>query len=219
VTTPLSFVREGLAKAYLEILQPVVPAPIIPVRFNPTQYVIEKGNTFAEIPIPGLEAPPLQYIRGSAEKLTTELVLDTSDTLEDVRIKYTNQLRALLDIQPAIHAPPIIRFVWDTQIFVGIVETMTFTHQLFTPEGVPLRAHLNLSLKEYRTVEQQMDQPPRQSPDVEKAYTVRRGDTLSAIAAAVYDDPTQWRAIARQNGIVDPRTLPPGRVLGVPRLK
>ena len=219
MTTPLSFVREGLVKAHLEILQPAVPSPIIPVRFNPTQYVIEKGNNFAEIPIPGLESPPLQFIRGNAERLTTELLLDTSDTLEDVRDKYTDQLRSLLDVQSSLHAPPIIRFVWDTQIFVGVVENMTFSYQLFTPEGIPLRAHLNLSLKEYRTVEQQVATTPLQSPDVDKAYTVRRGDTLSAVSGAVYDDPTQWRAIARANHITDPRALPPGRVLGVPPLK
>jgi contractile injection system tube protein/LysM domain-containing protein len=218
VTTPLSAVREGLVKAHLEILRPTVPTPIVPVRFNPTQYVIEKGNAFAEIPIPGLETPPIQFIRGNAERLTTELLLDTSDTLEDVRLKYTDQLRGLLKVQPALHAPPILRFTWDTQVFVGVAESMTFTYQLFTPEGIPLRANLTLALKEYRPVDQQINETPRQSPDVDKAYTVRRGDTLSDIAAAAYDDPAPWRAIARANDIADPRTLAPGRVLRVPRL-
>lgn len=224
MTTPASLVRQGLVKAHLEVMQPGAPSPratgiVIPVRFNPTQYVIEKANTFAEIPIPGLESPPLQFIRGNAERLTTELLLDTSDTLEDVRVKYTDQLRALLDVQSELHAPAILRFVWDTQVFVGVVESMSFTFQLFTPEGVPLRAHLNLAMKEYRTVEQQVIETPRNSPDVEKAYTVRRGDTLSAIAAATYDDPSKWREIARANGIADPRILAPGRVLAVPRIK
>jgi nucleoid-associated protein YgaU len=218
MTTPLSAVREGLVKAHLEVLRPTVPVPIIPVRFNPTQYVIEKGNSFAEIAIPGLETPPLQFIRGNAERLSTELLLDTSDTLEDVRLKYTNQLRGLLNVQPTLHAPPILRFTWDTQVFVGVVESMSFTYQLFTPEGIPLRANLTLALKEYRTVEEQLNDRPRESSDVDKAYTVRRGDTLSDIAAATYDDPAPWRAIARANGISDPRTLAPGRVLSVPRL-
>jgi nucleoid-associated protein YgaU len=218
MTTVMGAIREGLLKAHLEILRPVVPIPLIPVRFNPTQYVIEKGNNFAEVPIPGLESPPLQFIRGNAEKLTTELLLDTSDTLVDVRLMYTNQLRALLDVQAELHAPPILRFVWDTQIFVGVIESMSFNFQLFTPEGIPLRAHLNLSLKEYRTVEQQVAASPHNSTDVDKAYTVRRGDSLSAIAAATYDDPSAWREIARANGISDPRRLTPGRVLSVPRI-
>ncbi len=219
MTTVMEAVREGLLKAHLEILRPAVPVPIIPVRFNPTQYVIEKGNTFAEIPIPGLESPPLQFIRGNAQRLTTELLLDTSDTLVDVRLMYTNQLRGLLDMQPELHAPPILRFVWDTQVFVGVIESMSFAFQLFTPDGVPLRAHLSLSLKEYRTVEEQIAASPIHSPEVDKAYTVRRGDTLSGIAAATYQDPARWREIARANGISDPRRLAPGSVLAVPRLR
>jgi nucleoid-associated protein YgaU len=220
VTTPLSAVRVGLEKARLDVLRMPGKEVIssIPVRFNPTQYTIEKGNNFAEIAIPGLESPPLQFIRGNAERLTTELLLDTSDTLEDVRLKYTNDLRALLNVRPELHAPPVLRFVWDTQVFVGVVESMSFNYQLFTPDGIPLRAHLNLTLKEYRTVDEQL-KDPRHSPDVDKAYTVRRGDTLSDIASATYDDPVFWREIARANGISDPRTLAPGRVLIVPRLK
>jgi nucleoid-associated protein YgaU len=47
---------------------------------------------------------------------------------------------------------------------------------------------------------------------------VRRGDTLSGIAAAEYGDPALWRPIARANGIVDPRHVEPGRELTIPVL-
>ena len=60
----------------------------LPLRFNPTEYQLTKANTFAEIPIPGLESPPIQYVRGDSEKLSLEALVDTSDTLEDVRVRY-----------------------------------------------------------------------------------------------------------------------------------
>ena len=90
MSTPLDFLSQGLVKAFLQIEQPQLPgdAGIVPVRFNPTSYQIAKQNNFAEIAIPGLETPPIQFIRGGLEKLTTELLVDTSDTLEDVREKY-----------------------------------------------------------------------------------------------------------------------------------
>ncbi len=50
-------------------------------------------------------------------------------------------------------------------------------------------------------------------------HTVETGDTLSGIAAAVYRDPSAWRAVARQNGIRDPRRLEPGRALLLPKLR
>jgi nucleoid-associated protein YgaU len=77
---------------------------------------------------------------------------------------------------------------------------------------------LDLSLKEYRPAAVQVADSPRSSPTVEKSYVVRRGDTLSSIAAAVYRRPDAWRELARANGISDPRDLRPGQVLTVPRL-
>src|ERR1044071_4244825 len=215
--TPLSLLKQGFVKAQLEILEPRGSAKIIPFCFNPTEYQLQKANTFAEIPIPGLETPPIQYVRGASEKLVTELLVDTSDTLENVRDKYVNRLRGLLNINGKLHAPPIVRFVWDTEIFRGVLESMNVTYLMFTPEGVPLRAKLAVTLKEYRPVEIQVKERPKSSPDVEKSYTVRRGDTLSSIAAAVYRDAARWREIARANRIRDPRRLAPGRVLTLPR--
>jgi nucleoid-associated protein YgaU len=216
--TPLSLLKLGFVKAQLEILEPRGSVKIIPFCFNPTEYQLQKANTFAEIPIPGLETPPIQYIRGASEKLTADLLVDTSDTLEDVREKYVNDLRGLMNINDKLHAPPIVRFTWAKQMFKGVMESCNVTYLMFTPEGVPLRAKVQISLKEYRPVEVQLKEPPRSSPDVEKQYVVRRGDTLSNIAAAVYRDASLWREIARANGIRDPRTIDPGRVLILPRV-
>ena len=176
--TPLSLIGQGLVRAYLEIEQPRVDDPAVPLRFNPTEYQISKNNTFAEIAIPGLESPPIQFVRGAAEVLNVEFLVDTSDTLENVREKYVDKLRNLLRINSELHAPPIVRFIWDTDIFRGVLD----------------------------------------SPDVDKHYVVRRGDTLSSISGALYRDPSLWREIARANGIADPRRVAPGRELRVPGL-
>jgi hypothetical protein len=216
--TPVDSARQGLVRAYLEIVRPTVPDPLIPLRFNPTEYQLQKGNNFAEIGIPGLGSPPIQFVRGSAEKLTAELLVDTSDTLEDVRLRYVNKLRDLMNVNIELHAPPIVRFVWDRQVFLGVLETLNITYVLFTPAGVPLRAKLSVALKEYRPAAVQVKETPTASPDFDKTWVARRGDTLSGIAGAVYRDSGKWRAIAANNGIVDPRRLSPGRVLALPRL-
>jgi LysM repeat protein len=216
--TPFLSAGQGLVRAYLQILVPTVPNPIVPLKFNPTEYQLQKSNNFAEIAIPGLESPPLQYVRGSSEKLSVELLVDTSDTLEDVRVKYVNALRGLMNINMELHAPPIVQLVWDTQIFKGVMESLIVSYVLFTPEGVPLRAKLSVALKEYRPVDIQVKESPKASPDQQKSYTVQRGETLSSIAELVYKDPEQWRAIALANGIVDPRRTRTGTVLALPQL-
>jgi len=219
MVSPIDLVSGGLVRAHLEILVPQVEEPVIPLRFNPAEYTLEKTNTFAEIGIPGLESPPIQFIRGASEKLSVELLADTSDTLEDVREKYVNKLRDLMRLNSELHAPPIVRLTWDTQVFKGVIESLNISYNLFTPDGVPLRAKLSVTMKEYRPVEVQVRESPTFSPDFEKAWTVRRGDTLSSIAGQVYRDTTKWREIARANEIADPRTLEPGLALIVPRLR
>jgi len=218
--TPKDVLTQGLVKAYLEIEQPRLPEDerFVPVKFNPTEYQLQKQNTFAEIGIPGLESPPIQFVRGASERLTTELLVDTSDTLDDVREKYVRPIRSLLDINGKLHAPPIVRLVWDTELFRGVLESMTTTYVMFRPDGVPLRAKLSVALKEYRPVEVQVRSNPLSSPDVEKSYTVQRGDSLRSIAYHVYREARYWRHIAQANGISDPRKLPPGQVLRIPRI-
>lgn len=217
--TPLSAIRQGLVPARLEIISPRVADPIIPLRFNPSEYQLQKANNFAEIGIPGLESPPIQFVRGSAEKLSLELLADTSDTLEDVREKYVNKLRDLMRLNSELHAPPIVAFSWDTQVFKGVLESLNISYVLFSPDGVPLRAKLSVTLKEYRPAAVQFRESPTLSPDFDKSFVVRRGDTLSGIAGQIYRDPARWREIARANGIVDPRRIRPGDALRLPKLR
>jgi len=218
VATASRLAGQSLVQAYLEIVSPTVANPVIPLRFNPTEYQLQKANNFAEIAIPGLETPPIQFIRGQSEKLTAEVVVDTSDTLQDVRVAYVNALRGLMDLNRELHAPPIVKFVWDLEVFRGVLDSLNVTYVMFTPDGIPLRAKLSLSMKEYRPVAIQIKQNPTASPDYEKTYTVQRGDTLSGIAYAVYKDASVWRNIAENNSIKDPRTLAPGTVLQLPSL-
>jgi hypothetical protein len=136
-----------------------------------------------------------------------------------VRKKYVDKLRGLMRLNAELHAPPIVAFSWDTQIFKGVLESLTISYVLFSPDGVPLRAKLSVTLKEYRPAAVQFRESPTLSPDFDKSFVVRRGDTLSGIAGQVYRDPARWREIARANGVVDPQRINPGDVLRLPKLR
>jgi len=218
MATPVLLAGQSVVQAYLQIIRPRVPDPVIPLRFNPTEYQIQKANTFAEIAIPGLETPPIQFVRGASEKLTAEVLVDTSDTLLDVRTEYVDKLRGLMNLDRDLHAPPIVSFTWDKQVFTGVLDSLNITYVLFTPDGIPLRAKLSLSMKEYRPVAVQVKENPTSSPDFAKTYVVQRGDTLTGIAFALFADSSPWRSIAENNNIRDPRRLEPGQILQVPRL-
>ncbi|MBV9960434.1 MAG: LysM peptidoglycan-binding domain-containing protein [Acidobacteria bacterium] len=183
-----------------------------------------KGAQIAEIAIPGLDSPILQFIRGQNEKLTLELFFDTTTLLKitpalaDVRLM-TNSIYQLAKIQPRTHSIPVIRFYMGASIqFKAIVENVQQKFTLFNQLGTPLRANVSVTFREYKTLEEQISGTNFQSPDHTKRRVVQRGETLSQIAAEEYDDPEEWRRIADANPdvVTNPRRLAPGAVLEIP---
>jgi nucleoid-associated protein YgaU len=233
VSLPINFLGREFAEAELRVDEPKDDDLKIPLHFNPSEYKISKENTFAEIPIPGLNAPPVQFIRGGAQVLTLDALVDTSDELKSVEDKYIHSLREAMLKHTKLHAPRILVFAWgEKPLFRGVMQSLDVTYLLFHTDGTPLRAKLAIKLKEYRLsvnggapklLDDSETKPnPYEegtSPDVEKRYVVRTGETLSSIAGAVYRDPGRWREVAVANRITDPRTLAPGTVLTVPRLE
>ncbi|MBI3785377.1 MAG: LysM peptidoglycan-binding domain-containing protein [Deltaproteobacteria bacterium] len=196
---------------------------VITVQFNPTEYSLDKSAQIAEVGIPGIDSPILQFVRGQNEKLTMELFFDTTeqgmgDAATDVRT-LTRSIYQLVKIQPKTHAPPRVRVTWGQGLsFKAIVEGVQQKFTLFNPHGVPLRATVNVTFREYKTLEEQLAELNLQSADHTRRYVVQHGDTLSRIAARQYHDPAEWRRIADANAslVQNPRLLRPGMSLVIP---
>jgi nucleoid-associated protein YgaU len=202
--------------------------PLIPVQFNPAEYTLAKGAQIAEIAIPGIDSPILQFIRGQNQKLSLELFFDTTQfgmgefPVVDVRT-LTEPVFQLVKIQPHTHAPPRVRFVWGLGLsFQAIVESVSQKFTVFNPLGIPLRAALTVSFREYKTLEEQLQELNLQSSDHTKRRKVRRQDTLAYIAFQEYGDAAQWRHIAEDPAnatvLADPRHPIPGTELVIPAL-
>jgi Contractile injection system tube protein/LysM domain len=192
----------------------------IAVLFNPAEYTLEKGNTFQQTALPGLGSPITQFTSGGAETLTMELFFDTytDKAGEDVR-NYTERVTGLLLINAEMHAPPICRFQWGRVSFKAVLERVSRRFTMFLSDGTPVRAVLNVTFREYKTLAEQLPRPPLLSADRTKRWVVKQGDSLWAIAAQVYDDPGLWRPIAIANSILRPRQLTPGMELVIPPLE
>ena len=203
----------GLEKAVIEPTK----GKRIEVRFNPNQYSLEKSNQIAEIGIPGLGAPILQYVRGNTRSLSMDLFFDTYEQQSDVR-KYTDKIYGLLEIDSDTHAPPICKFHWGKFTFRCVLERVRGKFTLFLENGTPVRATLSVTFKEFIDVKVEVRKSPLQSADHFKTCIVKQGDSLSSIAAAEYDDPGMWRVIAQKNRIENPRVLEAGMRLVIPPL-
>jgi hypothetical protein len=207
-------------------------------QFNPKELTFRKGVQVAEINIPGLDSPLLQFVRGQNETLSLDLFFDTTDEGMGARAtsvtEKTDLIYELVKIDPDAHAPPVCEFFWHDKFpgtdvahvgnqrrssFKCIVERVQQRFTLFSPEGVPLRATLTVTLREYKTLDQQLQQLNLNSPDRTHSHVLQRGETLAAVSGRYYRRPGAWRQIADANGIDDPRRIEPGVFLSVPPIE
>lgn len=159
-----------LVKATIEILDAELAGgrlpEVIPVQFNPNDITLRKRANFAEIALPGLDTPLIQYVRGGAEILELELFCDTTKGgtgvgAQDVR-EFTEPLHQLVKLQPETQAPPRIRFSWGPGLaFKAVVTDVEQSFTMFSPDGVPLRATVKLTLKEFKTLKEQLAEQNR----------------------------------------------------------
>jgi hypothetical protein len=189
------------------------------VMFNPNQYSLDKTNQIAEVGIPGLDAPILQYVRGNTRTLTMELFFDTYEKRSDVTA-YTTQIYDLLKIDPSTHAPPICDVSWGKKLkFRGLLDHVSGRFTLFLSDGTPVRATLSVTFKEFIDVKVLVREKPTQSADHRKRRQVKVGDRLDSMAGDEYGDPCKWRLIADANHLDDPRQLEPGQTLLMPAIE
>jgi nucleoid-associated protein YgaU len=212
----------GLTQATLQNISKAAQ-PLIPVQFNPTELGIDRGASFAELQVPGLRTPLLQFVRGEGQTLNLELFLDGTDKRgstnpDDTVEERLKALRRFVEIDPELHAPPVCEFHWGDVRFSGVVTSFKEKYSLFDENGKALRARVTLSLRSYEAVEVQLREINHHSPDRTRVRVLREGETLASISAEVYGDPRLWRVIAEANGIDRPRFVAPGTSLTVPAL-
>ena len=90
---------------------------------------------------------------------------------------------------------------------------------MFTSDGIPVRATLNVSLKEYTSAERQIKKADKKSSDLSKLKIVRESDSILSLCGQEYGDPKLWRVIAEANGLDNVRDLKPGSELILPPLE
>jgi hypothetical protein len=216
-------------------IKPLSPSalPEISVLFNPNSYTIVKPVTWS---VPqassgsgaqtdrAVNAPTLVFGGGGSRQLTLELFFDVTEPINDVPIAdvrtLTNAIVALTRIESKQGRPPVCEISWGTAPvnsdfpFSGVVTNLTQRFTLFRNTGEPVRANLSVILSEFLDPEQ--DQ--RQTDPELTTRVVRRGDTVTSIAASVYGDPSLWRVIAEANNLDDPRRPKIGRTLTIPKI-
>src|SRR5262245_16915944 len=210
---------QELAKAKVRILDGRNKDEEFEVLFNPTEYNLEIANSFQEAAPPGLSNPIIQFVNGQTQVLTMDLLFDTYTDGGGADVSQrTREFAQMLAIDAAFHAPPRVEFKWGQFSFKAVVEKLSQRFTMFRSDGTPVRATLNVTFKQFRSLSEQLEQPRRNSADKTKRRVFTADDRLCLLAAREYHEPKYWRLIAERNGIENPFALEAGDVLLVPPL-
>lgn len=187
-------------------------------KFNPKELTLTEGYKWVKTTVIGSDVPQVSFAGGQSDKMTIDLLFDSTDTGADVRDSY----KVLLEIaavdprqknkQTGKGEPARCQFQWGKLMsFRAVVEKLTQRFTLFKPDGTPLRAEVTVTLAQVR--QDVKKQNPTSYTEPRKTWIVREGERLDWIAYQEYGDAAYWRHIAETNQLPDPFDLRPGQVL------
>jgi hypothetical protein len=200
------------------------------VQFNPESLKVSFANQVATPSGSGDQrgTPARQYVGAGTTKLALQLWFDVThpdntEQVDDVR-KLTQKVAFFITPKKegGTFVPPAVRFLWGSFQFDGIMESLEETLELFSPEGLPLRASVSFTLSQQKITQftfRPVSAPPAgaRTPSGKPAGTAPltqapAGATLQGMAASAGLG-ANWQAIASANGIENPRLLQPGQLI------
>jgi nucleoid-associated protein YgaU len=192
--------------------------------YNPTSLTITKTSKWqAPPPVRGSkEAPPQEFVGTDPRTLAMTVMFDA---LEEEDRKVTENVDLLLkwtcpteeSFGTNSPQPPLLQLMWGKTEYrlVGYLKSVTARYTLFSADGTPLRASVDIIIEE--TPEGAKGQNPTSGGVVgRRSVGLGAGDSLPSLARKEYGDPNLWRALATANGVDDPSRVPPGTALVVP---
>lgn len=201
--------------------------------FNPSSYTIKSRPVYKSVPAVGQDGTDTIFIHGAARDLSVTLFFDSAsdasqsfvgiqeavkeDKLPPVTDK-TKKLAGMVRIKGSSHTPPMVIFSWGNLNFKGVITSITEEYTMFTVQGKPIRAKVQLTIKEDLDEALTKKTSPFESPDRTKSRVVVEGMSLWSLAYEEYDDCEKWRVIAKANHIMNPLDILPGQVLKIPAL-
>lgn len=201
------------------------------VQFNPKDFKLDEKANWKASDEHESDKPLLTYEKGEPTTVSMDLIFDSTDTGDNVYNTYVMPLRDFLtsDVNQTdqegdkMTRPPYCKFTWGSFTFDCVVEKVSATFMMFKPDGTPLRAKVNVGLKE-----RQRNVPGGSDPQVmltalgsmvsgsgtnATTYTSIDGDTTTSIAHRFGANP---KDVALANNIDDPMDIRPGTRLVIP---
>ncbi len=197
--------------------------------------------------VPG--STPFQHTGAGFARLSVQVWFDVTsvmphgdEAVSDVRVlteKVAYFMRpkgpASADGNGTPQSSPRVQFAWGTVIFSGVMDSLDESLEMFSTDGVPLRASMNIGISEGK-----VEIGPGASgagggasaglnlsagigigasaslgAGTQPLAQAEAGVSLQAMASASFGGDADWQSIATANGIENPRLLQPGQLINM----
>ncbi len=185
-----------------------------------------------------------QHVGTGTTKLSVQLWFDVTGELPDGLATNNSQKGDVRELTRRVVAlitpqadpkdslkkvPPLVRFLWGSFLFEGIIESLEQSLEFFSAEGIPLRASISLSLSQQSIENKPAAKQPTMGsapsgmpgmpgggglPGTSPMAQATLGASLQGMAAAVGKG-GDWQGIALANNIENPRLLAPGQLVNL----
>jgi hypothetical protein len=149
------------AKATFYIIEGTNAGKTFTVQYNPKEFKEDKKVSWKEVDEQGKDKSPLEFQKGSPRSVTMDLIFDTTNLEQETSVydKWIEPLMATTnaDATPGSgestkqskKRPTTIRFQWGGYQLTGVIESISTSYTLFSASGVPLRAKVQVKMKEW----------------------------------------------------------------------
>jgi hypothetical protein len=207
---------------------PGVGIPYTPM-YNPTSFTVSHSLSYdgGKSVLKSDLTKKFRYISGRT--VTMKLFFDGTEAspsaskgigvnsfIKRVDLQIEAFLKLAYQIQGKDHKPNYMMLIWGTFIMSGVLSSASVNYTMFAADGTPLRAEMDISVKESINSSLLAKVLNLLSPDLSKSITVKEGDTLPLLCHKEYKDASLYPKIAKVNNLKNYRKLEQGMELLFP---
>src|ERR1700674_1157980 len=233
---PVTLTKAELIEMNSNLLTPAARAKPVRVQFNPESLKVTYSNQLVtgETKSAQTGTEGMQYVGKGTTKFAVQLWFDVNHpeageaAPRNVR-ELTSKVAYFITPKKVSENPekytiPAVRFSWGTFAFIGVLESLDETLELFSSDGYPLRASLSLGLTQQEIKafdKKQGDRQPKTTAGGKAAGTAplvsapERASVQSLAEDGGGGGSKNWQDIAAANGVENPRLLAPGQLIDI----
>jgi nucleoid-associated protein YgaU len=189
--------------------------------FNPETIAISETIVWEELAAAGSEGANQTFVRTPGRTFTIEITLDgTGVNTNGVKIPVTAQVLlfrlATTKVDGREHKPNSLLLQYGLLILNCKMQSSTVTYTMFDMFGLPIRAKISATFKEYVASGFMAALAMLSSPDLTHSVTVNEWDLLPLLTHKIYKKQDYYLQVAKVNRLKNFRKLKAGSTLVFP---